>query len=179
VEITVGVDAPASFALMLRIPGWCRSYKLTVNGKRFTAPVRKGYAQIRRRWSDGDTVRLAMAMPIERVAAHPAVAADAGKVALQQGPVVYCLEQCDHKADVQSICLPDRAKLTARFDARLLGGVAVIEGPAVAPASAGWDGKLYRPAADVKLLPTRIKAVPYCLWDNRKGGAMAVWLPRA
>ena len=179
VRLTVGLDRPGTFALMLRIPAWCRRHKLTVNGKRVKAPVTKGYARIRRPWSDGDVVTLSMDMPVERIVAHPAVAADAGKVALQRGPVVYCLEQVDHAADVRAISLPDKAALTTRFDPRLLGGVAVIEGSALAPASAGWKGKLYRPAGEQKRRPVKIKAVPYCLWDNRKPGAMTVWLPRA
>ena len=120
-----------------------------------------------------------MDMPVERIVAHPAVAADAGKVALQRGPVVYCLEQVDHAADVRAISLPDKAALTPRFDPKLLGGVTVIEGSALAPASAGWKGKLYRTAGEQKRRPVKIKAVPYCLWDNRKPGAMTVWLPRA
>ena len=179
VKITVGLDRPGVFALMLRIPGWCRKYKLAVNGKRIKAPVRKGYARIRRRWADGDVVTLSLKMPIRRIAAHPAVAADAGKVALQRGPIVYCLEQCDHAANVLSIRLPDRAKLTARFDRKLFGGATIIEGAAMAPSTAGWKGKLYRPAKKDKLKPVKLKAVPYCLWDNRKPGAMTVWLPRA
>jgi len=179
VKITVSVDRPGTFALMLRIPGWCRRHKLTVNGKRFAAAVRKGYARIRRRWSDGDTVAISLAMPIERIAAHPSVIADAGRAAIQRGPVVYCLEQCDHAADVLSIHLPRKARLTAKFAPGLLGGVTVIEGTALAPAGANWKGKLYRPASEVRLKPVKIKAVPYCLWDNRRPGAMTVWLPRA
>ena len=179
VTLTVGLDRPGTFALMLRIPGWCRKWKLTVNGKRLAAPVVKGYAKIRRRWTDGETVQLSLAMPIERVVAHPGVLDNAGKVALQRGPIVYCLEQCDHPANVLSIHLPDRARLTPRFDARLLGGATVIEGAARAVAPAGWKENLYRPADEAKTKPVRIRAVPYCLWDNRKPGAMTVWLPRA
>jgi DUF1680 family protein len=179
VKLTVGLDRPGTFALMLRIPGWCRRYKLTVNGKRLKAPVVKGYARIRRPWADGDVVTLLMDMPIERIVAHPGVTADSGKVALQRGPLVYCLEQVDHAADVRAISLPDKAALTSRFDRKLLGGVVVIEAAGLAPAPAGWKGKLYRTAADQKHEPVKIKAVPYCLWDNRRPGAMTVWLPRA
>jgi len=178
VRITVSTDRPGVFALMLRIPGWCRKHTLKVNGKRTAARVTKGYAKLRRTWADGDVVELSLDMPIERIAAHPSVLEDVGKVALQRGPIVYCLEQCDHAADVLTVHLPDRAKLTARFDPKLLGGVTVIEGEGLVPSPAGWAGKLYRPAKELKLQPTRIRAVPYCLWDNRTPGAMTVWLPR-
>jgi len=178
VRITVGLDTPCRFALMLRIPGWCRKYKVSVNGERVRPAVRKGYARIARRWRGGDAVALSLDMPVERIVAHPGVAEDAGRVAIQRGPIVYCLEQCDHAADVRSIRLPDKAALTARFDRKLLGGVVVIGGAGLAASPAGWKGKLYRPLSG-KRRKVRLKAIPYCLWDNRAPGAMAVWLPRA
>ena len=178
VDLAVGLDGPARFELALRVPGWCRKHALRVNGKAVAAPVRKGYARLRRTWNDGDRVTLILAMPVERVEANPVVDATAGKVALQRGPLVYCLEGCDHRVDVRTIRLPDRARLAARFDKRLLGGVTVIEGKAVAPAAGPWKDRLYA-SGPAKTVPVAIRAVPYCLWDNRKGGTMAVWLPRA
>jgi hypothetical protein len=179
VRISLRLDKPATFSLMLRIPGWCGKHKLAVNGKPVAAAVSKGYAKLRRRWNDGDKVALSLAMPVERIEAHPSVTADAGKVAMQRGPLVYCLEQCDNAADVLTVSLPDKAKLTGRFDRRLLGGCVVIEGRALAASPAGWSGKLYRRADEAKSKPVKIRAVPYCLWANRKAGAMTVWLPRA
>lgn len=179
VRITLEMDAPASFGLMLRIPAWCRSHKITVNGQRVSAARRKGYARLPRDWNNGDVVELSMEMPVERVVAHPAVLADAGKVAIRRGPVIYCLEQCDHEADVLTIHLPDRTKLTARFDPELFGGGMVIEGVAEAPSLADWPGKLYRPSHQQRMVPANIRAIPYCLWDNRTPGPMTIWLPRS
>ncbi|MGD8239894.1 MAG: glycoside hydrolase family 127 protein [Armatimonadota bacterium] len=178
VAITIGVDEPATFALRLRIPGWCGKHRLKVNGKTAKARVVKGYAGIKRQWHDGDRVELALDMPVERVVAHPRVLVNAGRVALQRGPMVYCLEQCDHSADVASILLPNSARLTPRFDRKLLGGVTVIEGSGLAPALSGWQTELYRPARAARTKRVAIKAIPYCLWDNREPGAMTVWLPR-
>jgi DUF1680 family protein len=179
VRIRVGLDGPATFSLVLRIPGWCRNYTLAVDGKRVAGRPVRSYVRIRRRWQDGDRVELRLAMPVERMAAHPAVTADVGKVALQRGPVVYCLEQCDHGVGVHSIALPKRARLRARLDRRLLGGTTVIEGEGSAFAVAGWQGQLYRPVGEGKIRRVRITAIPYCLWGNRRPGAMAVWLPQA
>jgi DUF1680 family protein len=178
VTLTLGLAQPAAVKLMLRIPGWCRRHTLAVNGKAFKAPVKKGYAEIDRTWADGDRVELALDMPVERMAAHPAIPEDAGKVALQRGPIVYCLEQCDHAADVTTLVLPDMAPLKARWDARLLGGCSVIEGEAEVFPPSGWKGALYRPASQVKAKKVRLKAVPYSLWCNREPGAMTVWMPR-
>jgi hypothetical protein len=100
-------------------------------------------------------------------------------VALQRGPIVYCLEQCDNKAPVRAVLLPDRARLRARFDRRLLGGCVVVEGGALAVSPAGCGGELYCDAGCLTTRRVRIKAIPYFLWDNRKPGAMTVWIPRA
>ncbi len=109
------------FDLMLRIPAWCGKYKLAVNGKAVKAPVVKGYAKLRRAWQSGDTVQLVLDMPVQRVAANPQVMEADGKVALQRGPILFCLEQTDNAAPVGSLLLPDKAKLTARFDKNVPG----------------------------------------------------------
>jgi len=180
VALKVGLDRPAKFSLRLRVPGWCRKFTVTVNGKPTSVRTAKGYATLRRVWNDGDTVTLALAMPVERIVAHPAVAEDLGRVALARGPIIYCLEQCDHQAPVRTIALPGKALLTARYVRRVLGGCVVIEGTGLAPTPSGWKGTLYRRAGEVAPpRPTRIRAVPYALWDNRKPGAMTVWMPRA
>ena len=142
------------------------------------APVVKGYAKIRRAWASGDTVQLVLDMPVQRVAANPQVTEAAGKVALQRGPILYCLEQTDNAAPVGSLLLSDKAKLTARFDKKFLGGAVVIEGPAVAPDTKPWNKNLYQPVPKTKLKTVKFKAIPYALWDNREPGAMVVWLPR-
>ena len=179
IRLGLSMAGKSRFDLMLRIPGWCRRHKLYVNGKAVAAPVRKGYARLARTWADGDTVRLVLNMPVERVAAHPFVLQDGGRVALQRGPLVYCLEGCDNKADLRTIVLPDRARLGARWDGKLLGGVMVIEGDAMAAPLKNWAGRLYQPTDRIGLRPLAIKAVPFCLWDNRRRGDMIVFVPRA
>ncbi len=178
VMIRVDPERPARFALMLRLPGWCRKWRVKVNGRPQRPRVVRGYARLSRLWREGDVVELSMAMPVERIVAHPSVTEDAGKVALQGGPLVYCLEQCDNAAPVGAIALPDAARLAARFDKRLLGGAVAITGVGLAPSLAGWTDALYRPAGRTKARSIRIKSVPYFLWDNRRAGAMTVWLAR-
>ena len=175
VSLTLGLDEPRLFELALRIPRWCRRHTLRINGKRVAPGVRKGYAYVRRTWQDGDRVTLDLAMPVERLEAHPRVRMDCGRVALQRGPVVYCLEEVDNGAELADVALPRRAALKAEFKPDLLGGCTVLRGKAVRRAQAGWNEALYRPdATPVRSAP--ITAVPYCLWGNRKPGAMLVWI---
>jgi DUF1680 family protein len=177
VELQVELDRPAEFGVRLRLPGWCAAPRVLVNGAEvdLTTSVEGGYVRIARMWRSGDRVTLDLPMPIERVYAHPAVAADIGRVALRRGPLVYCLEQADHSVPIRSIVLPDSAELTHQPAPDLLGGVVVIASAARALDATGWDDALYRtepPTAQ----PCEIRAIPYFGWDNREQGAMQVWI---
>ena len=196
VQITVHPQREASFALALRIPGWSRGASLEVNGQPLevgaSAAVKggaspgegavppndlteRGYARIDRIWRPGDTVRLSLPMPVERIWAHPTVQEDCGRVALQRGPLVYCLEEIDNGPHLHSIALPRDAALKAEFDENLLGGVVVIRGEAERQDASECQGALYRPARPAtKAVP--LKAVPYYAWANREPGEMLVWI---
>jgi DUF1680 family protein len=165
------------FELLLRIPDWARSYQLMVNQAPIQALLRNGYAIIQRTWVDGDRVALELPMPVEPMAAHPAVWQDAGRVALQRGPLIYCIEDVDQEAPVEQIALPEDVTLTSRFVDGLCGGVVIIEGEAMAPDLSDWEGKLYRPKeSDTKYRRVPFRAVPYYCWDNREPGGMMVWI---
>jgi DUF1680 family protein len=177
VGITVEPESPFRFTVALRIPGWCRGAKLSVNGKPLAvaSATRKGYACIRRVWQKGDRIELTLPMPVERIEANPEVRMDCGKLALQRGPVVYCLEEADNGPHLADIFLPRSSRLTAEFRPMLLGGVVVIRGKAQRRDEAGWGGKLYRPQSS-KTRPADIMAVPYYAWANRRPGEMLVWI---
>ncbi|HTU22038.1 MAG TPA: beta-L-arabinofuranosidase domain-containing protein [Gemmataceae bacterium] len=168
IEILVEPEKSFAFAVNLRVPGWCRTAaELTVNGEKITAAVERGYVCLSRTWNKGDVIRLSLPMPVERVYADPHVKADVGRVALQRGPIVYCLEGIDNGGKVRNLCLPKEAKLSAKFDKNVLGGVAVVSGEALAVSHV--DEKL-------ATKPTTFAAVPYFAWDNRRPGQMIVWL---
>ena len=178
VTIKVEPKRPARFAIALRIPGWCERAEATVNGEpvALAGATRKGYAHIVRRWAPGDRVELNMAMPVERMYCHPSVRHNTGRVALQRGPIVYCLEEVDNGTDLNAIALGRTARLTARFQSDLLGGVTVVSARAQSLRKRGWPGKLYQThPPDVR--STTIRAIPYFAWANRKEEEeMLVWL---
>jgi hypothetical protein len=178
IRFTLDLPQAAKFSLMLRLPAWCHKHNVKINGKAIATKTTKGYIKLSRQWRSGDRVEISLDMPVERMAAHPRVEQDTGSVALIRGPIVYCLEQCDHTADIRLIRLPNRATLKTRFDSKLLGGVTRIEGVALEEMPSPWRGHLYQPVDERKMRTTKIRAIPYCLWDNRKPGAMVVWLPQ-
>jgi DUF1680 family protein len=177
VRITVKPATPARLALSLRLPGWCSEALLTVDGETVDIPANSaaGYVRVEREWSGTEAVELRLAMPVVQVAAHPAVRADEGLVALQRGPVVYCLEAADNVTPLGRVVVPAAAEFSAEMRPELLGGVAVLTGEALAEEDAPWEGTLYRPAT-AQLRPCRTTAIPYCVWENRTAGEMRVWL---
>ena len=186
IKMTIDPDKSEEFALNVRIPGWAQGrpvpgdlYKymeqavepvvLKVNGKSEALNLKHGFAAIERQWKKGDVVELTLPMAIRRVVAHEAIKDDAGLVAIERGPIVYCLEGADNE-DVFSTVLPDDARLVAERRDGLLGGVTVIKG----------DGRLAAKEEGGKTTtkPAGLVAIPYYAWCNRGPTEMNVWLAR-
>ncbi len=131
--------ARAKFALRLRVPGWCQNASVAVNRREMKVTVlEQGYLVLDREWKRGDRVELDLPMPVQRIAANPKVKADHGLLAIQRGPIVYCLEQCDHSEPVAALWLPQEAELKAAREPGLLGGVVTITGEARAVSEQNW-----------------------------------------
>jgi len=177
VTLAVRPERSSTWTLALRIPGWCRGASVRVNGKpvKLTTVTRKGYALIRREWRAGDRVELTLPMPVERIEAHPLARQDCGRVALQRGPLVYCLEEADNGPGLNDVALPRGARLRVKYDRTLFDGIPVIIASGQRRSLEGWKGKLYRPAGS-KSRPVTLKAIPYFLWANRRPGEMLVWI---
>lgn len=177
--VNIGFELPQAqtFTLAIRVPGWSSGFSLTCNGMDVggQAQLRDGYCYIRRLWKPGDTLRYTMNMEPQLVHAHPFVRMDANKVALQCGPVIYCLEQTDNEKDVFTIGVGDLSGAEVVFEPELLGGVNRITVPGKALSTDGWNGKLYRTCADCYEAVT-VKAIPYFAWGNRKVDKMTVWM---
>lgn len=175
IHFEVFPETPQEFTLAVRIPGWCREAKVRVNGEEADVSplVERGYAKIRRLWQKGDRVDLSLAMPVERVRAHPGVRDASGKVALQRGPVVFCLEEADNGPGLSQIVLPEEAKLCATFRPELLGGVVVLSGEAEREVAASSHLYAFR-RPERRRVP--LTAIPYYAWGNRGVGEMTVWI---
>ncbi|NLE62148.1 MAG: glycoside hydrolase family 127 protein, partial [Planctomycetes bacterium] len=177
VKINVAPKAPAEFAINLRVPDWCKKASVSVNGKSLANPTMdKGYAVIRQQWKAGDVIEMDMPMPVQRVQAHPNVAANRGRIALQQGPIVFCLEAADNDGKVFDLVLPRDSELKTEFKPDMLGGILTIKAKGLKYPARDWKDKLYLPAP-TQAEPAELTAVPYCVWDNRAPGEMTVWIP--
>ena len=178
VAFTITPEQTRMWTLALRIPGWCRDAKLCVNGKAVVlgSATKRGYARIRRKWHTGDRVDLVLPMPVELIEAHPAVRQDGGRVALQRGPVVYCIEEVDNGGNLNDIVLrPDPVFTITRPHSGLLAGVPRIHAKAWRREPGDWKGKLYG-CQGSRHVPCDITAIPYFMWGNRSPGEMLVWI---
>ena len=184
VEITVTPAEPSEFTFYLRVPGWADHAQVAVNGKGLTGATAGTYLPIRRRWSPGDTVLLRVEVAPQVIEANPRVADDTGRVAIQRGPLIYCLEEIDQPS---GISLSDVAvnpgrqpaeQFQAEFRNDLLGGMVVLH----------HTGALYERGAAEKALYSRygreattrkipLTFIPYYAWANRQATSMQVWNP--
>jgi DUF1680 family protein len=177
VRITVDPETPVTFGLNLRIPAWCDAFEVRVNGSVHKSETNaNGYLSIQRQWHAKDTVNLTLAMPIERVYAHPLVKENVGRFALRRGPLVYCFEDVDNPDGVfQTLSLVDGAPLETAFDSELLGGVTLIRGTGTVLDASDWGNNLYL-CSKPDLKRTDVTAIPYYAWCNRGAEQMAVWV---
>src|SRR6266852_4318421 len=95
VEVAVAPAEPSEFTLFVRVPGWTDTARVAVNGKAVAGATAGQYLPIRRRWSGGDTVTLQFNMAPQILEANAQVTEKNGRVAVQRGPLFYCMEQID------------------------------------------------------------------------------------
>ena len=167
---------PRPFALSLRIPDWCVRFSLAVNGKRLAAKPEDGFVSVRRAWKPGDEVALDLAMPVRVLRAHANVGADAGRLALQRGPLVYALESVDNGPGLHRLSIPAKQDFKLVRAKGLPRGTLAIAGEALETTRPG--AALYSTAAQ-RTRRRRFVAIPYALWQNRGPAEMQVWTREA
>jgi hypothetical protein len=185
IKITIAESGDQPWKLALRVPGWCQSFDMKVNGQELHGSLRNGYVAMERTWKAGDVVEADFVMSSFLVEANPRIDSVRGCVAIQRGPLVYCLEEHDQQQDVSllDVKIDPSEQLTSHWQSELLGGVTIIEARGYQPSQSDWrENGLYRPLVSgnenrpshrkVKLI-----AIPYYAWGNRGLKSMRVWIP--
>ena len=189
ITLMVSPAKPATFTLYLRIPSWSSKAVVTLEGKAAPGKPKPGeYFAIHREWNGESTVRLQLDMTPRFVAANPLVREDYGKVAVQRGPLIYCLEQVDQedRASIFDVALTASSApnwgFTSEFRPDILGGIVMLEHKGRAAAKPLSEEPLYHslektPPSEGK--EVNLTFIPYYAWANRVQGAMEVWIPYA
>ena len=176
-NVSIGISCEKIFEgkIALRVPGWCRKLGIKVNGSEEMPEFKKGFAYLKRKWNDGDTIDLTFYMPVEKMQAHPHARHNTGKLALMRGPVVYCFEEEDNGKHLNTLFIKADDHFNVRYDDEFLGGCAYLTGQAFRISTEGFENTLYAPYAP-EYTPVPVKAIPYAMWTNRTPGDMAVWM---
>ena len=173
VRINVDPVRAADFSIRLRIPGWAlnqpvpgdlysfinpseKTYTVSVNGENKEAALEHGYFTISREWRSGDTIDLNLPMPVYLLQASDKVEADAGKIALQRGPVVFCAEGVDNNGSLSGLSVSANPSFSEKFEPGTLQGTLFLH---------------LNPGDN------QIVFLPYYAWANRQVGEMKVWFP--
>ena len=197
-KVKITVQTPGQFTIKIRRPGWAHGQALpAVDGKplykfisvpkcvdntvyaypsQASAKVEDGYYAIQSNWKEGENVEFTIPMPIQLIAADKQVEADRGRVAIQRGPLVYCVEKQDTVVEktgqpvqsLRALLLNDDQKFTTEFKPETLNGITVINGIAI-------EQRRIKNSDDLELRTVKFSAIPYYAWCHRGRQPMAVW----
>ena len=157
VNIKLNISKSQKFSIFLRIPNWSFDTELKINDEKYIGSLSSGkYVEIMRNWFDNDSLDIIFKIKPNFVESDKRIKRNRGKVAISNGPLIYCLEQIDNKNyDVFKIILKKEQDLIVKYQADLLGGVNVIEGK-------DTNGQIFT-------------AIPYYAWNNRGANKMQIW----
>jgi len=189
-KINIQVDPvrKGKFSINLRIPGWCRqeivpgglyytnsttngqAFNCMINGKPVVAQIVNGYIQVSREWKQGDVLSLELPMVAQWVRCNTAAKENEDRLAIQRGPLLYCVEQMDNPEGVWNILASENCRFKPVQHQVLDEKVIALESeiPTAVPDTNGQG---------IVLKNRVIKAVPYYVWANRGANYMQVWLP--
>ncbi len=186
-EFIVNPKSSFDFTMLIRIPGWARNeampsdlYKfngasdkktvITINGKEVDYNIENGYAVLNKKWKKNDVIKVKLPMEVRKVVANPNVKSDAGKVALQRGPIMYCAEWLDNDGKASNLVMPVNTTFTTEFKRELLNGIEVLKSkvPAIVIENNGEN---------IQTKTQDFMAIPYYAWANRGKGEMMMWFP--
>ncbi|MGG2076663.1 glycoside hydrolase family 127 protein [Lelliottia nimipressuralis] len=179
-QVKIDITSPAAVehTLALRLPDWCASPQIALNGEAITGDVRQGYCYLTRRWQEGDSVTLTLPMPVRRLYGNPQVRQQAGKVALQRGPLVYCLEEADNGAGLHNLSLPADSTFRVFEGKGLFSHKMLIQADGISHCAVETEPQ---PLWQYDRTPTAPHAqtltfIPWFSWANRGEGEMRIWV---
>ncbi|HVN57058.1 MAG TPA: beta-L-arabinofuranosidase domain-containing protein [Bacteroidales bacterium] len=188
VTLDLNPEKEKKFILRVRLPGWAvneaiagnlyrfadqgsGSFMVALNGTAQEIKMNDGYAVFEKKWKKGDRLEINFPMPVRKVVAGDSLKDDAGKVAIQRGPVIYCTEWPDNNdGKVLNLVLNRNAGFSAEYDDKLLGGTEIIR-------TTGHQTRRNLDGRIESLQDEPLLLIPYAFWNNRGAGEMNVWLP--
>ena len=188
VKLNIDPAKKSKFKLFIRVPGWfgdqtvpgnlyrfigrndgmALTFKL--NGKPVTYTWENGYAVIENDWKKADVIEFGFVMEPKKIEAASDIKYDASRIAIQRGPLVYCVEGADNKEGVWNLVLSPNTKFSTT-DYKVLNESVIALQAELPAAFPNEDGTA------IKIGKRKVTAIPYYCWANRGANAMQIWLP--
>jgi DUF1680 family protein len=178
VRLTIQSAPAQPYSIYLRMPGWCKSAVLKVNGALVTTShASSSFVQVKRKWKAGDKIEWVMDMPVTLLESNPLVEETRNQVAVKRGPLVYCIESADMASqNIFDIVIPAAAEFKPLSMTIANAKITALEGEATVLQNNEWKNSLYR-EMNTKTKPVKIRLIPYYAWANRGQTDMTVWMP--
>ena len=195
VKLMIDPEKKGKFKVYIRIPGWSQGsqakmvpgdlYKRdlfnvvvsphyrtlpAVNGETERRNYENGYVVIEREWKKGDIIEVGFLMEEQLITARPELKQDSNRIAIQRGPIVYCVEGTDNNGKAWNIVIPEGTQFET-IDYKVLDEPVKALTAEVPVVTVGDDG------LSLKTEKKKIIAIPYYTWANRGRNEMQVWLP--
>lgn len=171
------LDAKKLKQVRLRIPEWCDSATVSINGLPLPTCTSGTYAIVSGPFHKGDTILLNLPMKIRLLESNPLVEETKNQVAIKRGPVVYCLEGCDigDGKNINNILIP--SNISWKEEMQDIAGCkfVALDGQAELSDEAVWKNELYREVSPV-CGDVKVRLIPYFAWGNRGNEDMTVWM---
>ncbi|CAG9296803.1 glycoside hydrolase family 127 protein [Celerinatantimonas diazotrophica] len=180
ITFTVKMAQPCQADIALRVPNWCQQPQLSINQTGFAAEniASDGYIHIKRQWQNDDEIILQLPMQPILVRPNPLLRHDMRKVAIQRGPLVYCIEQADNGEELHNLLLDSSSELKCIAGSGIFAGKTLIKATAYridsihAHSQPLYSFNSEKPA----MTKCELTLVPYFSWANRGEGEMRVWI---
>ncbi|WP_408582059.1 glycoside hydrolase family 127 protein [Hafnia paralvei] len=178
VSVHIRTEKPLHQTLALRMPEWCEKPRVQLNGETCEGLLKRGYLHIAREWQDDDRLEIVLPMPVRRVYGNPLLRHVAGKVAIQRGPLVYCLEQADNGTELHNLTLPPDSTFTLLEGKGIFAHKTLIQATGTRVISEEPQNQpLYRyDAAPEQQQEQKLTFIPWFSWANRGEGEMRIWV---
>lgn len=161
--------------LAIRIPDWSGEINFRLDGKPVTPDIDKGYAYFEKNWAAETILELEMVLPIQKIYGNPLISDCYGKVALQRGPFVYCLEAADnaygplHLIELDTTKELSHGKHLELKTQKISGSGRYLKGNCT-------ETPLYTSEKVGQKEACPLTFIPYYAWANRGENEMRVWV---
>ena len=193
VKLMIDPIKKSKFKIYLRTPGWYNDVvapgglydsridlgggvlipldpTLKINGKGYVYKFEKGYITVETEWKKGNILEIEFPMDVKIIHSREELKQDKGRIAIQRGPVVYCIEGADNNGKAWNVIIPESTKFET-IDYKVLDESVKALTAEVPVITVGDDG------LSLKTEKKKIIAIPYYTWANRGKNEMQVWLP--